>query len=595
MADNSVWTTAPKAPDMIAAGRAMADVVGNAAALQRAIAERALQTQSLPGDPMAAAQAMTRLGLALWSNPLKLMQTSAEAWRAYAEVAENAARRAMGEDLAPAAQPAKGDRRFKDAAWDEPGFDFAKQTYLVMAERLQALVDECEGLDEETRVRAGFLVRQFITAMSPSNLAATNPAVVRKTLETGGVNLLQGAAYALEDAADGHGLVRRRPASTFELGRTIAATPGAVVFRNELLELIQYSPTTETVVRRPVLMAPPMVNKFYLFDLQPKTSFLKWLVDQGHTVFVVSWANPDEAHREADLTAFVKDGLVEALRAVEQATGERQVDLASFCLGGTLAAITLGYLQAIGEADRVATATLIAALTDFTDLGEWAAFLGEGEIEAFGRYLAGKGYVEAQDLARLFSVVRSNDLIWGPFVTHYLMGEEAPASDLLFWFDDAARMPEGLLNSYLRQVVRENGLSRAGGVIIDGKAIDLKQVRTPVHLIAMKDDHVSGWKATFAGGSVFGGPVTFTLGGSGHNAGVINPPAAGKHGYWTNAAMPETADAWLTGANRHDGSWWTFWRDGIAEGQDQVPARQPGDGALAAIEPAPGAYVRVRH
>ncbi|HEX8232383.1 MAG TPA: alpha/beta fold hydrolase [Caulobacteraceae bacterium] len=595
MTKTELWNTAPQAPDFIAAGKAMAEIVENAAAVQRGLAERALKPAEAPYDPSAALKTMTDFGLALWSNPLKLAQAQAETWRAFGEVAENTARRAMGEEIAPAVQPAKGDRRFKDSGWDQPGFDFLRQSYLVTAERLQQLVDGAEGLDEDTRVRASFLIRQFIAAISPTNFAATNPAVVRKTLETGGVNLLQGAAYALEDAAGGHGLVQRRPAESFEIGKTIAATPGAVVFRNDLMELIQYSPTTETVARRPVLMVPPMVNKYYLFDLQPRSSLLKWLVDQGQTVFVISWANPDEAHREKDLTAFVKEGVVEALRAIEQATGERAVDVTSFCMGGTLLAISLGYLQAIGEDDRVASATLIGALIDFTALGEWSGFMGERETEAFARYLSGKGYVEAKDLAKLFSVVRSNDLIWGPFVQHYLMGEQSPASDLLFWFDDAARMPEGLLNSYLKDVVRGNGLSRPGGVTIDGKPIDLKKVKTPIHFISMKEDHVSGWQATYKGLQMFGGPVTFTLGGSGHNAGVINPPAAGKHGYWTNPEKPASPDDWMAGAERHDGSWWPFWRAWATEGQEQVPARTPGDGKLPALEAAPGSYVRVRH
>ena len=343
-----------------------------------------------------------------------------------------------------------------------------------------------------------------------------------------------------------------------------------------------------------MLLIPPMVNKYYLFDLQPRTSFLKWLVDEGHTVFVVSWANPDDTHRDKDLTAFVKEGAVEALRAIEDATGEREVDVIGFCLGGTLTTLALGYLQAIGEADRAASATLIGALTDFSDLGEWSAFLGEQDIEAFARYLAEKGYVEAHDLQRLFSAVRANDLVWGPFVAHYLLGEEAPPSDLLYWFNDGARMPEGLLNTYLREVIRGNGLAE-GTVKIDGKAIDLKAVKTPVRFISMKDDHVSGWQATYKGASLFGGDVEFILGGSGHNAGVINPPHANKHGFWTNKALPATAEVWLEGAARHEGSWWPHWQAKLAKGQTKVSARTPGEGKLKTLEAAPGSYVKVRH
>ncbi|MGZ8369624.1 MAG: PHA/PHB synthase family protein, partial [Caulobacteraceae bacterium] len=538
----SVFTTTPQAPDFAAAGKAWAGLIESGLAASRAVAEQAMTPGALPYDPAKTAEVMSAVGLSLWSNPARLAEAQMEGWRAWAELCQNTARRALGDEISPVAEPARTDRRFRDADWNAPGFDFAKQGYLLAAQWLEALIGGAD-LDPDTKTRAAFLLRQFITAASPTNSPLTNPVVVRRTLETGGLNLLTGASNLLADVARGEGLVQRRAQDDFELGRTIAATPGAVVYQNDLMQLIQYAPATETVARRPVLMIPPMVNKYYLFDLQPQTSFLKWLVDQGHTVFVISWANPDENHRDKDLTAFVKEGAVEALRAVEQATGEREVDVIGFCLGGTLTSITLGYLQAIGDAGRVASATLIAALTDFGDLGEWSVFLGEDEVETFAEYLAEKGYVEGHDLARLFSVVRANDLVWGPFVTHYLLGDEAPTSDLLWWFFDTARMPQGLLDTYLRQVIRDNGLTKAGGVVIDGEPIDLAKVKTPIRIIAMKDDHVSGWEATYRGASQFGGPVSYLLGGSGHNAGVINPPHANKHGYWTNAKTPKTAQA----------------------------------------------------
>jgi polyhydroxyalkanoate synthase len=590
----SFWSAQPQVPDYSAMGRAFVDVMQNAVAAQRALAERALDPSASPADPSRSLEALGALGWAVWSDPMKMAQVQGDAFRLWAELLANTTRRAMGEEVAPNAEPARGDRRFKDADWNTLGFDFIKQAYLLMAERLEAIVEESGTLDPEAKIRAGFMVRQFIAAASPSNFPATNPVVVRKTIETGGLNLVTGASHLLADAAEGTGIVRRRATEDFELGRTIAATPGAVVYQNELMQLIQYAPTTDKVFRRPVLLIPPMVNKYYLFDLQPKTSFLKWLVDQGHTVFTISWANPDDTHRDKDLTAFVKEGAVEALRAIEAATGERAVDVVGFCLGGTLSSITLGYLKAIGEEDRVSSATLIAALTDFADLGEWSAFLGEEDVDAFARYLAEKGFVEAHDLQRLFSVVRANDLVWGPFVAHYLLGEEAPPSDLLWWFNDGARIPEGLLNTYLREVVRGNGLTEAGGVVIDGQPIDLKAVTTPVRFVSMKDDHVAGWIQTYKGVAMFGGEAEFILGGSGHNAGVINPPAANKHGFWTSKKTPADAEAWLADASRNEGSWWTYWQGVLARGQKQVAARTPGEGALKALEPAPGSYVRVR-
>ncbi|HZV84835.1 MAG TPA: alpha/beta fold hydrolase, partial [Brevundimonas sp.] len=383
----------------------------------------------------------------------------------------------------------------------------------------------------------------------------------------------------------------------FELGVNVAATPGAVVFRNDLFELIQYAPTTDKVYRRPLLFVPPLVNKYYLFDLTPKASYLKWLVDQGHTVFVISWANPDESHAENGLDAYVKDGVMAAMDAVEAATGEPDLDLVSYCLGGTLSAMTLAYLAQTGAGERVASATLIATLVDFGDMGEWSVFTGEKDLEAFNRYLDERGFVEANDLTKLFSAVRANDLIWSSVVNHYLLGDEARASDLLWWFDDGSRIPARMLKEYGSQVLKGNRLKDAGGVSIDGVALDLSAVQTPVMIVALKDDHVAAWKNTYAGRGFFGGPTRFLLGGSGHNAGMINPPEANKHGYWVNDEAPVDADAWLSSAEQKAGSWWPEWQgwlDATATGA-KVKARKPGSGKLKPITAAPGDYVRVRH
>ena len=443
----SVFATTPQAPDFAAAGQAWADLLANAAAASRLIAEKSMTPGALPYDPAKAAEVMGKLGWSLWSDPARLAEAQLEGWRNWAELCQNTAARAMGQAVDPMIEPARGDRRFKDAGWNEPGFDFARQGYLLAAEWLEALIEGAE-VDADTKARALFLTRQYMAAVAPTNSPLANPVVVRRTLETGGLNLLSGASNLLADVAQGEGLIQRRAADDFELGRTIAATAGAVVHQNDLMQLIQYAPTTETVVRRPILMIPPTVNKYYLFDLQPHTSFLKWLTDQGHTVFVISWANPDETHRDKDLTAYVKEGAVAALEAIEQATGERSVDVVGFCLGGTLASITMGYLQATGAADRIHSATLIAALTDFADLGEWSVFLGEKEVGAFAKYLSDKGYVEGSDLARLFSVVRANDLVWAP-VRHPLSDGRrgaviGPAVVVRRRRPDAARLPKDL-------------------------------------------------------------------------------------------------------------------------------------------------------
>ncbi|MEO8925605.1 MAG: alpha/beta fold hydrolase, partial [Caulobacteraceae bacterium] len=433
-------------------------------------------------------------------------------------------------------------------------------------------------------------------ALAPSNYPLTNPQVLQKTVETGGLNLLTGLGNLLEDVAHGKGLVKRRTADTFELGVNIAATPGAVVFQNELMQLIQYSPATETVHRKPLLFVPPLVNKYYLFDLTPKSSYLKWLVDQGHTVFVISWVNPTLHQAAKDLADYVRGGVLAAIEAVERATGERGVDLVSYCLGGVLSAIAMAWLAAKGEGARVASATLIATLVDFKDMGEWAVFVGEDELATFDQYLDDKGYVEAHDLAKLFSAVRANDLIWSAVVTHYLMGEEARPSDLLFWFDDGARIPAAVLRDYGRLMLHGNRLREKGGLTIDGVAIDLGAIKTPVFMVAFKDDHVAAWEKSYAGLAYFGGKTRFLLGGSGHNAGMVNPPAANKHGYWIGKALPASAAAWLEAAANKPGSWWPEWESWLVEPKaKQVPAREVGAGELPAIEPAPGSYVRVSY
>jgi polyhydroxyalkanoate synthase len=580
-------------PDPAEVSRALARVAEQAAAVLQA-ATSASETPAY--DAATPFRALTDFTLALWSNPSQLMAAQARAWRDFTALSMAITTRMSDRDAAPAAQPGKGDRRFSAAAWsDEPVFDYLKQAYLLAEGQVRDLVAGAD-LDERTRTQVDFFTRQMLNALAPSNYPLTNPQVLRKTLDTGGLNLLTGLGNLLEDVARGKGLVKRRTPATFELGVNIAATPGAVIFQNELMQLIQYSASTGTVYRRPLLFVPPLVNKYYLFDLTPGSSYLKWLVDQGHTVFVISWVNPTERHADKDLADYVRDGVLASLTAIEKATGERQVDLVSYCLGGVIAAIAMAFLAAKGEGDRVASATLIATLLDFKDIGEWAVFVGEDELATFDRYLDKKGYVEAHDLSKLFSAVRANDLIWSAVVTHYLLGEEARPSDLLWWFDDGARIPAAVLRDYGKLMLHENRLRQAGGVIIDGVPIDLDAIKTPVVMVAFKDDHVAAWQDSYAGLALFGGEKHFLVGGSGHNAGMINPPAANKHGYWTGETLPGSGEEWLEAASNKPGSWWPEWQSWIAGPKaKRVPARQVGGGDLPVIEAAPGSYVRVSY
>ena len=589
-------TPVPQLPDPTVVAETLTTLMQNAAAAVRTTMAQAATPRTLPYDPATLTRAMIDFNTAVMTQPAALFEAQAKNWNDWTALWRTMGERAMGQETAPVATPVKGDRRFSDPAWsDEPVYDYLKQAYLLAARQLQDFV-AAAPVDDATRAQVDFASRQMMNALAPTNFVHTNPQVARRTIESGGLNLMTGLSNLLEDVGKGQGLVSRRAPNDYELGVNVAATPGAVVFKNDLMELIQYASATDKVYRRPLLFVPPLVNKYYLFDLTPKASYLKWLVDQGHTVFVISWANPDESHADTGMDAYVKDGVIAALDAVELATGEADADLVSYCLGGTLSAMTLAYLAQTGRADRVASATLIATLVDFGDMGEWSVFTSEDDLNAFDRYLDDKGYVEAHDLTKLFSAVRANDLIWSSVVNHYLLGDEARASDLLWWFDDGSRIPARMLKEYGRKILRGNQL-KDGGVEIDGVTLDLKAIETPIMIVALKDDHVSAWKNTYAGRQYFGGPTRFLLGGSGHNAGMINPPAANKHGYWTNDEAPTDAEAWLAGAEQKAGSWWPEWQGWLdaAAGDEKVKARKVGSGKLKAGTAAPGDYVRVRH
>jgi polyhydroxyalkanoate synthase len=598
MTDTSLWKTAPTVPDPAELAQLWSRVIGSAVDLAEASVSNASRAQTPPPfDPAAPARAFAAFGAWLWTNPAEVLKAQQDIAADWMKLMTSAASRAAGKEAEPAIVPERGDRRFNDPAWsDEPVFDYLKQAYLLASKRALDMVRAAEGLDEGTRTRLEFFTQTYLQALSPANFAFTNPEVIRRAIETGSMSLLSGLANLLADAAAQPGIVQRRTGYEFELGKDLAATPGSVVFQNELMQLIQYAPTSKEVWKKPILYVPPLVNKYYLLDLQPKSSLIRWLVEEGHTVFVVSWINPGPELADKDMGDYIKAGPVAALDAIEKATGERQADMFGFCMGGTLVAMTLAYLAGKGEGDRVASATTIGSLFDFSDLGQWATFREPEQLQAMERHLESKGFMAAQDLQALFSAVRANDLIWSSVVSHYLLDREAPPSDILHWFADGAHIPRAFLLDWARQLLRDNKLIEPGEVTIDGVPLDLGKVETPVLAISLKDDHVSAWQATYDGAQHFGGPVTFLLGGSGHNAGVINPPSANKHGYWINADMPESADAWFEGAAKQDGSWWPHWQAWLTDGgkAEQVPARKPGSGKLKAIEPAPGSYVRMR-
>jgi polyhydroxyalkanoate synthase subunit PhaC len=594
MTDSRVWKVPSAAPSPTELAEAWSRVVTSAADVLRSSTGTANPPAPLPYDPASPIRAFSAFATHLLTNPAQAVAAQQQAASDFMKLWSSAASRAAGATPEPVIAPERGDRRFTHPAWsEEPVFDYLKQAYLLATKRMVELVENAEGLDEATRTRVLFFTQQYLHALSPANFPFTNPEAIRKAIDTGSVSLISGLANMLADAAAQPGIVQRRSSEAFELGVNIAATPGSVVYQNELMQLIQYAPTTDEVYRRPILYVPPLVNKYYLLDLQPKSSLIRWLVEQGHTVFVVSWINPGADLADMDMADYIKLGPVAALDAIEQATGERVVDMFGFCMGGTLVAMALAYLQGKGQGDRVASATTIGSLFDFAELGQWATFSEPEQLQAMERHLEHKGFMAAQELQALFSAVRANDLIWSSVVSHYLLDREAPPSDILYWFADGAHIPRAFLLRYARQLLR-NLLKEPGGIVLDGVPLDLGAVKTPLLAISLKDDHVSAWSATYDGARLFGGPVTFLLGGSGHNAGVINPPSANKHGFWTNDAMPEAAEEWFSGATKQDGSWWPHWQARLAKGQDKVPAREPGAGKLPAIEPAPGSYVRMK-
>ena len=487
------------------------------------------------------------------------------------------------------------DKRFKHPEWSENAvFNFVKDSYLVAAESILSAIRDVKGMDEASARRVDFYTRQFVDALSPSNFVATNPEVLTATLASGGQNLLRGLENLLADLERGNGrlAITMTDMKAFRLGENIATTPGKIVYQNELMQLIQYTPSTREVRRRPLLIVPPWINKFYVLDLQPKNSFIKWAVDQGHTVFAISWVNPDEKLAAKGFENYMLEGPLAALDAIESATGERSVNAIGYCLGGTLLASTAAYSAAKGD-DRITSATYFATLVDFTEVGDMAVFIDEEQLASLERRMRERGYLEAQDMATAFNMLRANDLIWSFVVSNYLLGKEHIPVDLLFWNSDSTRMPAAMHSFYLRKMYQQNLLAKPGGITLADTPIDLSKVRTPTFILATREDHIAPWKSTYAATRLYSGPIKFVLSDAGHMAGVISPPGT-KYGHWANDKLPSSPDEWFGGATPNQGSWWPLWDQWVTQlDSGRVPAREPGGGKLTIIEDAPGSYVRV--
>ncbi len=556
-----------------------------------------------PADELGIAQAFMDMMAKMLANPYKMAQAQMGLVWDYFSLWQHSMMRFSGMQPQPIAKPTRDDKRFKDQQWEDHFlFDFIKQSYLITARHVQGAVGDVEGLDEVSRKKVNFFTRQFVDALAPTNFAMTNPEVLRETVKSQGQNLLKGFNNLLRDieAGDGQLRVKMTDDKAFVLGENVATTPGKVVFQNELIQLIQFSPATTKQFRKPLLILPPWINKYYILDLRQNNSFIKWATDQGHTVFCVSWVNPDERLAAKSFDFYMTDGALAAIDAIEKQTGEKEVNVIGYCLGGTLLGATLGYLAA-KQQKRVASATFFVCLLDFTVPGELGTFIDEGQVTALEKKMEERGFLEGSDMAGTFNSLRSNDLIWSFVVNNYLMGKEPFPFDLLFWNSDSTRMPYKMHSFYLRNMYLKNLLRVPGGITLEGVPIDMSLNKAPSYFIATLEDHIAPWKGSYLGANALGGPTRFVLGGSGHIAGIVNPPAANKYGFWTSDAksgktMPESPEEWLEKAKQHDGSWWTDWQKWIAElnGDDMVPARDPAKGKLKVIEDAPGSFVKFR-
>jgi polyhydroxyalkanoate synthase len=587
----------PDAQDVV---KTYAEVAQRASKLITEHVQRQMQKGvSTPTDELGIAQAYMDMMAKMMSNPYKLAQTQMNLVWDYFSLWQHSMLRVVGMQGAPVAAVKKGDNRFKDAQWEEHFlFDFVKQSYLITARHIHESVGSVEGLDDMATKKVNFFTRQFIDALSPSNFAMTNPEVLRETMRSSGQNLLKGFNNLLRDIEEGDGQLRVKMSdpSAFELGKNVAVTPGKVVFQNELMQLLQFNPTTEKQYKRPLLIVPPWINKYYILDLRQSNSFIKWATDQGHTVFVISWVNPDEKMSEMGFDAYVEQGSLAAIDAVCKQTGEKEVNTIGYCLGGTLLGSTMGYMTAKKD-KRIASATFFVCLLDFSTPGELGVFIDEEQVSAIEKKMEARGYLEGSEMAGTFNMLRANDLIWSFVVNNYLMGKDPFPFDLLYWNSDSTRMPQKMHSFYLRNMYLNNALREPGGITLLDTPIDLSKVKTPSYFISTIEDHIAPWKGTYLGAGALGGPVRFVLGGSGHIAGIVNPPSANKYGYWTNDAKqrPENPDEWLSTAKQNEGSWWTDWQKWITGlDAEMVPARDPVKGKFKVLEDAPGSFAKFR-
>ncbi|MBN8543834.1 MAG: class I poly(R)-hydroxyalkanoic acid synthase [Alphaproteobacteria bacterium] len=550
-------------------------------------------------DPRSFAESMLHMSRSVSMDPVHLVEAQMGLVADHMNLVKYTTEKLFGEtNVKPLVTESPRDRRFRDAAWqDSTVFDYIKQSYLINARWLQDTVGQVKGLDRHTAHKLNFFTRQFIDAMSPSNYAITNPEVMRTTIESNGDNVVKGLGKLLEDleAGDGKLRIRMSDENAFTFGKDIAATPGHVVFQNDLMQLIQYKPTTKQVYETPILITPAWINKYYILDLRPENSLIGWLVNQGHTVFVISWVNPDEQLGRKRFDDYLLEGPLAALNVVESTTGSKKTSLVGYCLGGTLTAITLAYLRAKNQMSRVASATYLTTMVDFTEAGDMLVFIDDMQLDSLEERMSEQGFLDAADMAATFNMLRSNDLIWSFVVNNYLLGKDPFPFDLLYWNSDSTRMPATMHAFYLRNMYQDNKLVQPNGITLADTPINISKITTPSYVLATKDDHIAPWICTYAATQIYDGPITFTLADSGHIAGVVNPPSKKKYCWWQNSKLPPKSADWLKDAKHHEGSWWGNWNEWLKNyAGKKVKPPTMGNKKYKPIEKAPGAYAKVR-
>ncbi|MEO1190284.1 MAG: class I poly(R)-hydroxyalkanoic acid synthase [Pseudomonadota bacterium] len=584
-------------PDPVKFSQEMAEIAERSQKLVgQWLEQQVVENAAGPVDPLNVGRAFFEMTTKMMADPAKMMQAQANLWQDYMRLWQSTAQRMMGGSGDSVVEPERGDRRFKDPTWDDNGlFDYIKQSYLLSARWMHQTVSEVEGLDDKTAKKVDFYTRQFVDAMAPSNFLMTNPEVLKATVESGGENLIHGLRNLLSDMERGKGKLRisMTDEAAFKLGENVAVTPGKVVYQNDLMQLIQYEPTTEQQHKIPLLIIPPWINKFYILDLREKNSFVRWATAEGFTVFVISWVNPDSRLAQKRFDDYLVEGPLAALDAIEEATGVVGANVIGYCLGGTLLSATLAHMAARDD-KRIKQATFFVTMTDFAEAGELGVFIDESQLQFLEQRMEEHGYLEGSDMATTFNMLRANDLIWSFVVNNYLLGKDPFPFDLLYWNSDSTRMPAAMHSFYLRNMYQKNLLKEPNALTIAGVPIDLGKIKTPCCFISTREDHIAPWKSTYQGTQLVGGRAKFILAGSGHIAGIVNPPP-GKYPHWTNTKNPPTAEEWFETATQHEGSWWPTWAKWLKPAAGpMVPARVPGDGKLEVIEDAPGSYVAVK-